>query len=89
MITSTTLLDNSFEEIMAHVADNVRAALVGPSTPMVAEAFSDWPTIRALAGTVPLENGPILKSVRHGLGTQHLHKYSKKATMIVESGSSA
>jgi uncharacterized protein (DUF4213/DUF364 family) len=84
IITSTSLLNNSFEEIMAHVAKDVRAALVGPSTPMVAEAFCHWPMIKALAGTVPLENEPILKSVRHGLGTPYLHKYSKKATLIVE-----
>lgn len=84
LITSTTLLNNSFEEIMTNVAPGVRAALVGPTTPMVAEAFSDWPMIKALAGTVPLENKPILKSVRHGLGTPSLHKHSKKATLLIE-----
>lgn len=83
VITSTSLLNNSFEEIMANVATSVRAALVGPTTPMVAEAFSDWPMIKALAGIVPLENKPILKSVRHGLGTPSLHKHSKKATMVL------
>ncbi len=89
LITSTTLLNNSFEEIMAQMAGEVRAALVGPSTPMVAGAFAAWPAIKALAGTVPLENGPILRSVRHGLGTPYLHKYSKKAIMILESGDAA
>jgi uncharacterized protein len=85
IITSTSLLNNSFEEIVTHTATDVRAALVGPSTPMVAEAFSNWPMIKALAGTVPLENEPILKSVRHGLGTPYLHKYSKKATLVLAS----
>jgi len=84
VITSTSLLNNSFEEIMAHVATNVRSAMVGPTTPMVAEAFAEWPMIKALAGTVPLENKPILKSVRHGLGTPYLHKHSKKATLVLE-----
>ncbi len=83
LITSTSLLNNSFEEILANVGVGVRAALVGPTTPMVAEAFSDWPMIKALAGTVPLENEPILKSVRHGLGTPYLHKHSKKATLVL------
>lgn len=85
IITSTSLLNNSFEEIVTHLATDVRAALVGPSTPMVADAFSDWPVIKALAGTVPLENEPILKSVRHGLGTPYLHKHSKKATLVLAS----
>jgi uncharacterized protein (DUF4213/DUF364 family) len=86
IITSTSLLNNSFEEIAARLAPDVRAALVGPSTPMVADAFSDWPMIKALAGTVPIENEPILKAVRHGLGTPYLHKYSKKATLVLGSG---
>ena len=84
IVTSTSLLNNTFEEIMPHMAKDVRAALVGPSTPMVAGAFSDWTAIKALAGTVPLDNAQILKSVRHGLGTPYLHKYSKKATLLIK-----
>lgn len=83
LITSTSLLNNTFEEIMAHVGTNVQAALLGPSTPMVADAFCDWPAIKALAGTVPLDKEKILKSVRHGLGTPYLHRSSRKVTLTL------
>lgn len=85
LITSTSLLNSTFEDIIHHTGAHVRAALLGPSTPMVSDAFSAWPAIKALAGTVPLEKAQILKAVRHGLGTPYLHKHSKKITLQTES----
>jgi uncharacterized protein len=82
LITSTAILNNTIEEIINHMGPNVRSALVGPSTPLVGDAFLAWPTIKALAGTVPLETEPVLKAVRHGLGTPYLHRYSKKVTLL-------
>jgi hypothetical protein len=84
LITSTSLLNQTFEEIMQNLGSGVRAALLGPSTPMVVEAFLDWPAIRALAGTVNRERDPLLKAVRHGLGTPYLHKHSKKVTLTLQ-----
>ena len=81
LITSTSLLNSTLEEIIDHIGANVRAALLGPSTPMVADAFSGWPAIIALAGTVPLDKDKVLKAVRHGLGTPYLHRSSKKVTL--------
>lgn len=84
LITSTAILNNSLEEILGHLGKNVKAALLGPSTPMVVEAFSSWPEIKALAGTVPLETEAVLKMVRHGLGTPYLHRHSKKVTLRIQ-----
>lgn len=86
LITSTSLLNNTFEEIIGHIGSNVRAALLGPTTPMVVDAFLEWPAIKALAGTVPLEKGQVLKTVRHGLGTPYLHRSSKKVTLLLNEG---
>lgn len=83
LITSTSILNNSFEEIMEHVPPRVHAALLGPSTPMLAAAFSAWPSIKALAGTVVLDVDAVLKVVRHGLGTPYLHRHSKKVTLTI------
>jgi uncharacterized protein (DUF4213/DUF364 family) len=81
LITSTAILNNSLEEILDHLGDQVRAALLGPSTPMAAEVFSKWPQVRALAGIAPMENEAVLKMVRHGLGTPYLHRHCKKITL--------
>lgn len=83
LITSTTILNSTFEHILTNIGASTRVALLGPSTPMVAEAFAHWPMVKALAGIVPLEGDQLLKSVRHGLGTRHLHRHSRKVTLIV------
>jgi uncharacterized protein (DUF4213/DUF364 family) len=84
LITSTAILNNTMEEILGHLGTGVRAAILGPSTPLVAEAFYDWPAVKALAGTVALNTDSVLKAVRHGLGTPHLHRYSRKATITTQ-----
>jgi hypothetical protein len=48
---------------------------------MVAEAFEHRPMVKALAGIVPGRIDPVLKTVRHGLGTRHLHRCSRKVTL--------
>ena len=77
-LTSTSILNNSAEEILANVHDKVKTILLGPSTPMVAEAFDHLP-VHMLAGTVPIEKDNILKAIRHGMGTPVLHKFSRKS----------
>jgi uncharacterized protein (DUF4213/DUF364 family) len=81
LITSTTILNNTLESILDRAAEKVRVALLGPSTPMVAEAFEHRPMIKALAGIVPDRIDTVLKTVRHGLGTRHLHRCSRKVTL--------
>jgi uncharacterized protein (DUF4213/DUF364 family) len=83
LITSTAILNGTLEELLGSMGPGVRAAVMGPGTPLVATVFAEWPAVRALAGTVPLAVGPVLKAVRHGLGTPDLHRHSRKATIII------
>ncbi len=78
LLTSTSILNNSTEEILINVNQKVKTAMLGPSTPMVKEAFEHLP-VHMLAGTVPINKEKILKAVRHGMGTPVLHKFSRKA----------
>ena len=80
-LTSTSILNNTAEQILERVNVNTKTALLGPSTPMVANAFKDLP-VHILAGTVPIEKSQVLKAVRHGLGTRYIHKFSKKSFLI-------
>ena len=77
LLTSTSVLNNSTEEILANVGEKVKTVMLGPSTPMVAEAFKHLP-VHMLAGTVPVDKAMTLKAIRHGMGTPILHKYSRK-----------
>jgi hypothetical protein len=77
-LTSTSILNNSTEEILANVHGKTKTLMLGPSTPMVAEAFDHLP-VHMLAGTVPLDKENIIKAVRHGMGTPVLHRFSRKS----------
>jgi len=77
MLTSTSVLNNSTEDILANVGQTVKTVMLGPSTPMVPEAFEHLP-VHMLAGTVPVDKEKTLKAIRHGMGTPVLHKYSRK-----------
>lgn len=77
MLTSTSILNNSTEEILANAGEKLKTVMLGPSTPMVAEAFNHLP-VDMLAGTVPIDKENTLKAIRHGMGTPVLHKYSRK-----------
>jgi uncharacterized protein (DUF4213/DUF364 family) len=78
LLTSTSILNNTTEEILAKVHKEVKTVMLGPSTPMIAEAFEHLP-VHMLAGTVPIDRDNVLKAVRHGAGTPVLHKFSRKS----------
>jgi uncharacterized protein len=83
LLTSTSILNNSTEEILTHVAGQVKTVMLGPSTPMIARVFEHLP-VHMLAGTVPLDKDNILKAVRHGAGTPILHKFSRKCYLTIK-----
>jgi uncharacterized protein (DUF4213/DUF364 family) len=77
-LTSTSILNNTAEKILGYGHKKIKTVMLGPSTPMIGEAFSHLP-VHMLAGTVPLNKEKILKAIRHGMGTPVLHKYSRKS----------
>ena len=82
LLTSTSILNNSTEEILANVGEKVKTVMLGPSTPLVARAFEHLP-VHMLAGTVPIDQVKTLKAVRHGMGTPVLHRYSRKVFLTL------
>ena len=81
LVTSTSLLNNTTETILARVSPKTKVALLGPSTPMLPQAFSNLP-VHLLAGTVPVDSDAAIKAVRHGRGTPALHRVSKKVVAV-------
>jgi len=78
ILISTSILNSTTEEILQHVSPTVKTVMLGPSTPMVAEAFKHLP-VHMLAGTVPIDKENVLKAIRHGMGTPVLQKFSRKS----------
>ena len=82
LLTSTSILNNTTEEILQNVGQKVKTIMLGPSTPMVAAAFEHLP-VDMLAGTVPIDKENVLKAIRHGMGTPVLQKFSRKSYLAL------
>jgi uncharacterized protein (DUF4213/DUF364 family) len=82
-LTSTSILNNTTEEILQNVHPKVKTVMLGPSTPMVAAAFDHLP-VHMLAGTVPIDTAKVLKAIRHGMGTPVLQKFSRKTYVSLQ-----
>lgn len=77
LITATTIINNTTESILAHAGPELQTVLLGPSTPMVPEAFDHLP-ILMLAGTAIIDREQALKIIRHAGGTRALKPVSRK-----------
>jgi uncharacterized protein (DUF4213/DUF364 family) len=77
IMTSTTILNHTTEEILCHAAPSIKTVIIGPGTPMVAEVFSMLP-VDMLAGTVLVDQEKVLQAVRHGAGTPVIQRYGRK-----------
>jgi len=82
LITSTSILNNTTEDILLMVGKDVKTIMLGPSTPMVGEAIEHLP-VHMLAGTVVIKRDGVLKAIRHGAGTPVIHKYSRKSYLRI------
>lgn len=77
LITATSIINNSTETILAHAGPNLKSVLLGPSTPMIPEAFAHLP-IHMLAGSAISDPQQTLKIVRHSGGTRALKPVTRK-----------
>ncbi len=80
VVTSTSLLNNTTEEVLGQVGTEAKTVLMGPSTPLVPEAFDSLP-VRYLAGTVPVDVAGTFRAIRHGTGTPIIQKFGRKVLL--------
>lgn len=83
VLTATSILNDSTEQILSRCRPEVRTVILGPSTPMVPEAFDHLP-VRLLAGSVPLDRERVLRRVRHGCATPTIQRHCRK--VFVDTG---
>jgi len=86
ILSASTLMNNTKEKILSHVQPEVKTIMIGPSTPMVADAFVHLP-VHFLAGMVPLEKNKVMKAIRFGMGTPGLKIFSRKCFLSIPSPS--
>lgn len=85
ILTATTLLNNTTEAILQQAGGGVRTVLLGPSTPLIKEAFSGL-SIQFLAGTVPVDRDATIRAIRHGTGTPVIQKFGRKVVLPLGEG---
>lgn len=81
LLTSTSILNDSTEEMLARLNPEAKTVMIGPSTPLAPEAFRHLP-VQMLAGTLPEDQIGVLKAVRHGEGTPVIHRFSRKVYAV-------
>jgi len=84
-ITATSLINNTFDELMTWLRPHSRVAVLGASTPLTARAFVNQP-VAVLSGIVPLDQAKVLQVVSEGGGTPDFQPYVQKVNLIINSG---
>jgi hypothetical protein len=80
LISATSILNRSLEDLLACAGNQVQSALLGPSTPLIPQAFSHLP-VHLLCGMVPLEQKVLFRSIRQGKGTPSIKRNARKVAL--------
>lgn len=67
VITATSIIDHTIDEVVSHCKNAREVCIVGPSTPLCLEVFKKYP-VTLLAGSVVKDPDRILKIVSQGGG---------------------
>ena len=81
IVTATAILNDSIEDLLEAAAPGVKTLVLGPSTPLVPEAFSHLP-VTVLAGIAPLNPAGIERVVRHGAATPGMKPFVRKVYCV-------
>ncbi len=77
LLTSTSIINRTTESILDHAGPALKTVLLGPTTPMLPDAFAHLP-VHMLAGTAIMNPRQALKIVRHAGGARSLKPVSRK-----------
>jgi len=81
IITATSIINNSFEQLAAAAAGCRAIAVLGPSTPLVPDIFRDY-GVTHFAGVIATDARQILSVVSEAGGTRFFMKWCKKINVI-------
>jgi uncharacterized protein len=83
LITSTTLINKTLNNIISLTPNAETRVLLGPSTPLIPDAFRGE-GIDILSGMVFRDKDKIKEIISQGGGTMHFKNYSQKVNMIIK-----
>jgi len=80
LITSTSIINNSIEQILPWVTRCREVVMLGTSAPMSAEAFAGTP-VTLLSGIVVEDTAGVLQAVSEGGGTPAIRPFTRKVNL--------
>ena len=82
LITSTTLITESLDALLAAAAGCRAVALLGPSTPLLPEAFAETP-VTWLSGMLVRRPAEVLRVISEGGGTREFSPFVRKVNVRI------
>lgn len=85
IITATSLLNDTLEEVLNGLGDPRHVLILGPSTPLCAEVFQGAGTpVTHLGGAAVLDAGKAMQIISEGGGTRQLRPFLRFINMAVK-----
>jgi uncharacterized protein len=82
IITSTSLINRTFEKVVKAASGCHKIALVGASTPLVNEIFADY-GVSLLSGLVIRETDEVLRVISESGGMRSFSRYTDKVNLVI------
>lgn len=82
LLTATSLLNGTTEDILARAGPRLKTVILGPSTPMLPQAFDGLP-VHMLAGSAVTDGPTVLAIVRSGGGARDLKPVLRKVYQTI------
>jgi len=82
IITATSLLNNTLEEVLNGLRTPRSVLLLGPSTPLCAEVFRETP-VTHLGGVAVIDSDKVMQIISEGGGTKQLRPFVRFITLAV------
>jgi uncharacterized protein len=83
IITATTLLNDTLEEVLHSLGNPRHVAILGPSTPLCPEIFNDTP-VNHLGGALVRDALKVMQIISEGGGTPAMRPYLKFVNLLVK-----
>jgi uncharacterized protein len=83
IITATTLLNDTLEEVLNSLGNPRHVAILGPSTPLLPEIFQGTP-VHHLGGAVVRDTGKVMQIISEGGGTPSMRSYLRFVNLLVK-----
>jgi uncharacterized protein len=84
IITATTLLNDTLEEVLNGLGNPRHVAILGPSTPLLPEIFQGTP-VHHIGGVIVRDAGKCMQIISEGGGTPAMRPYLRFVNLLVKS----